>query len=228
MGKDRPENWIGEFIDIWLDSGPVRRAVLILACIGASTTLSNLAGTIIEWRGLIADMLHYYTQYIRDPIATVINWITFDLLRPVGPFIDAILLYCIYFSGEKRVIGKLSQRSALNSSLFIMYVVITPLAILLIAIAAMYIVDRYLLDGVWMYAAAVSVSIPLIIIVLSFYGGIRSLIMMRRGEFPMCLVNECHHDYYRDEIRKFIDFATPLIFAFIMLAVLASINTGMS
>lgn len=227
MGEEKRENWLSEFVDLWTNSGPVGKILWVLACLGASTTLTNLTSIIIEWRGLIAEMLYFYSQYIRDPIATSIKFITFDILRPSGPFIDAILLYFTYFSGEKRVIGKLNERSALNSSLFIMFVIVVPLTFLVIALTAMYFVDRYLLKGVWNYAEAVSVSIPLFMIFMSFYGGIRSLIILGRGKFPEFLVKESHQDYYRYEIGQFIKFATPLLFAFIFLAILASINLSL-
>ena len=219
MGKENPGNWIDELIKLWRSSNGVGKLLMVLACIGASTTLTSLSGIIVEWRGLIAEMLYVYSQYIRTPIADFVNFITLDLLRISGTLIDAILLYLIYFSGEKRVIGKLAERSALNASLFIGFVIVIPVVLLTIVLIILYLLDRYLLSGVWNYSDNIAVMIPIGLIGLSMYQWIRSLIWLSNGNCPEGLVPESQPILYRNEIRQFLQYATPIMFGFLMLAV---------
>ncbi len=228
MGKENPESWIDEFIKLWHSSGGIGKILMILSCIGASTTLTSLSGTIVEWRGLIAEMLYVYSQYIRTPIIDFINLITFDLLRISGALVDAILLYIIYFSGEKRVIGKLKERSALNASLFIMIVIVFPVVLLTVVLIILYLLDRYLFSGSWNYSETIAVMIPIGFISLSLYGWVRSIIWLSKGNFPEGLIPESQPILYRNEIRKFLQYATPIIFAFLMLVVFASINLSLA
>lgn len=228
MGKDDPEKWISEILDVWNASGLTGKTLLILACIGASTTLTNLSGIIVEWKGLIAEMLFFYSQYVRDPIATAVRFVTLDYLRPFGPVIDAVLLYLIYFSAEKRVIGKLSERSALNSSMFIEFVIVFPLVFLSLALLVLYLVDRYLVSGVWTYAEIAAILVPLILIFLSFFAQIRYLIWLAKGNRPMGWRPKDQPVLYRWARRDFVNFATPMVFAFLVLALLASINSGLA
>jgi hypothetical protein len=227
--KDQdPDIWISEILNLWNKAGIIGKLSLIFACIGASTTLTNLAGLILEWRGLIAEMLSFYTQYVRNPIGAIIRFVTFDYLRPFGPFIDAVLLYLIYFAGEKRVIGKLSERSALNASMFIGGVIILPIVTIIILLLALYFVDIYLVSGIWNYAGIISTLIPLIMIFLSITNLTRSLIWLAKGNCPEWLEPESQPRLFQREIREFILFTTPLVVAFVVLAVLASINLSLA
>lgn len=228
MDKEDPEKWIQEFVTAWSSFGLFGKVLMIFACIGASTTLTNLAGIIVEWKGLIAEMLSFYSQYVRDPIAASIRFITFGILQPIGLVIDAILLYLIYFSAEKRVIGKLSERSALNASLFIMNVIVAPVVLLSLLLIVLFLVDRYLVHGIWRYSSLVAISIPLFLMGWSLYRWIRSLIWLANGGCPEGLVPESQPLLYRHEIRNFIQFATPMAIAFLVLAVLASINLSLT
>lgn len=228
MGKEDPEKWIIEIISAWNSSGFSGRVLMIFACIGASTTLTNLSGIIVEWKGLIAEMLSFYSQYVRDPIADLTRLVTFGFLRPSGPVIDAILLYLMYFSGEKRVIGKLNERSALNASLFIMGVIVIPIVLLSILMLLLFLLDSYVVRGVWHYANFLAVSVPLFFICGSLYQSIRSLVWLAKGNCPEWLVPESQPLLYRDEIRKFILFTAPIAVAFLVLVLLASINLGLS
>lgn len=224
LADENSEKWLTEFIGLWNTSGAIGKILIIFACIGATTTLTNLAGILVEWRGLIANILSFYSQYVRNPIVIVISFVTFDFLRPAGAFIDAMLLYLIYFSGEKRAIGKLNERSALNSSLFIMFVIVVPIVLITILLLILYLSDRYLVAGLWGYAGIISIAIPLLLIALSLYSGIRTLIWLGKGNCPEGLVPESQPEYYRCEIRTFLQFATPIVVAFLSLSIFTSIN----
>ena len=228
MSKEDPEKWISEITKAWNSSGSIGKILMIFACIGASTVLTNLSGIIVEWKGLIAEMLSFYSQYVRDPIADLTHFTTFGFLRPVGPVIDAILLYLIYFSGEKRVIGQLSERSALNVSLFYMGVIVLPIILLSILMLILFLLDRYMVQGIWNYAKLLAISLPLFFICGSLYQWICSLIWLAKGNCPEWLVPESQPLLYRREIGQFIQFATPIVVAFLVLALLASINLGLS
>lgn len=228
MDKEGIEKWISEILDMWNDSSPIGKIVAIFACIGASTTLTSLSGIIVEWKGLIAEMLYFYSQYVRDPIASAFRFVTFDFLRPTGPVIDAMLLYLIYFSAEKRVIGKLSERSAINFSMFIGGVILLPFALLSFILLVLFLMDRYLVSGVWIYTDKITMFYFLIWILLSIDGQIRYLKRLSRGNYPEYIVPEDQPMFYRNEIRDFVKFVTPVIIAFLVLVLLASVNSGLS
>lgn len=182
----------------------------------------------MEWKGLIADMLYFYSQYIRDPIVAIVRFITFDYIRPNGPAIDALLLYLIYFSAEKRAIGKLSERSALNSSMFIAAVIALPMILLSLLLLVLYLIDRHLIPGVWHYAESIVIFIPLVLILWSLYQWIRYLNWLAKGNRPEGLVPESQSVLYKIAVRQFVQFATPILAAFLALVLLASINSGFS
>jgi hypothetical protein len=229
MDQEGIEKWISEILVIWNDSSLLGKIVMIFACIGASTTLTSLSGIIVEWKGLIAEMLYFYRQNVRDPIASAFCFVTFNVLRPTGPLIDAILLYLIYFSAEKRVFGKLSERSAINFSMFIVDVIMFPLALLSFILILLFLVDRYLISGVWIYADKITMFYFLIWILLSIAGQIHYLKRLSRGKnYPKHLVPEDGPKFYMNEIRNFVKFVTPMIIAFLVLVLLASINSGLS
>ena len=228
MGDEDLDKWISEITKAWSSSGLIGKALMIFACIGASTTLTSLSGIIIEWKGLIAEMLSFYSQYVRDPIADITRFVTFDLIRPDGLVIDAILLYLIYFSAEKRVIGKLSERSALNSSLFIMTVIVLPVVLLSVLMLVLFLLDKYVIQGIWSNAKNMAIAVPLLFICGSLYQSARSLIWLAKGNCPEGLVPESQPLLYRRVIREFVLFVTPLAIAFLVLVLLTSINLGLA
>ena len=224
MEKKNPETWVGEVIDVWTSSGLTGKVLMVFACIGASTTLTSLTETIIEWRGLIAETLNFYTQYIRNPVAAVISFVTFDILRPSGVFVDAMLLYLIYFSAVKRAIGKLNEASSTSSAFFISFVIMLPFVLLAFLLSLLYLVDRYWIEGAWQHAGTISVVLPLVLITISIYQGILELVWLRKGHFPKSLTPESHPIHYSLTVRKFIQFVTPMVVALLVLLVLTSIN----
>jgi len=228
VGDGDLDKWISEIAKAWNSSGLLGKVLMIFACIGASTTLTSLSGIIIEWKGLIAEMLSFYSQYVRGPIADITRFVTFDLIRPSGLVVDAILLYLIYFSAEKRVIGKLSERSALNSSLFIMTVIVLPIVLLSVLMFVLFVLDKYVMQGIWGNAKNVAIAVPLLMICGSLSQGIRSLVWLAKGNCPEGLVQESQPLLYRREIRQFVQFTTPLAIAFLVLALLTSINLGLA
>jgi hypothetical protein len=228
LTKEDLEKWISEIADTWSSSGSMGKVLMIFACIGASTTLTSLSGMIIEWRGLIAEMLSFYSLHVRDPIVAAINFLTFGFLRPVGSMVDATFLYVIYFSGEKRVIGRLREQSVVNASLFILDVIVLPIVLLSLLLFALLMIDRYMLQGVWTYASSLAISVPLLLICWSLYQWGRSLIWLSRGGCPEWLEPASQSLLYMRQIRDFIQFGTPIVVAFLVLAVLASINLGLT
>ena len=228
MGKKGPEKWIKEILEVWNTSGWTGRILLVLACIGASTALTSLSQIVLEWKGLIAEMLSFYGHYLRDPIATLIGYVTLGYIRPSGPVIDAVLLYSIYFTAEKRVIGKLSERSVLNACMFIMRVIYVPFFSLIIALLVLFFLDRYAVSGIWVYAEIITIVIPLVMIFWSFFRWIRYLNWLPKGNCYPGLNPKDQPLHYKFGRRDFILFATPMVFAFLVLVLLASINLGLS
>lgn len=216
-----------DLIRLWIESGPTGKLLLLLSCLGTSTLLTSLTSTLIEWNALISSMLNFYWDCIRGPITTIARTLTLGRLELSARLVDAALLYATFVAANKRVVGALSERSALVSSLFLSFVVLLPILLIILFYGVGYLLGPFLGYDAVFAAELCSVGVPIGLIVHSLLEHGMELRRLARGEYPEGLTIDSRPLYYRWARMDALRFAAPLFLSFVILAVLASVDRAL-
>lgn len=119
---------IKEVHEGWKEKSWGYKTLVIASLFFTTTSITGLAGLIIQWKGFIKTGIDFYHQYIVGPMREVFSWVN---LNPPEEYIDASLvmyfsIYPITMVFSEEITKKFGKSSVIFSRLVMVYFLFFP------------------------------------------------------------------------------------------------------